>query len=262
MRIAQNPRNNVLDIFGLAKADTSYQPTLASAPPDWTLTLTYLVATPSISLGTGSYIGTQEVAISDATAGSAIHYTTDGTVPNSSSPLYAGPLSITVSTTVQAIAILQGSPSAIASSILTITAAHAPVKLAFLQQPSNALTGATISPAVQVAVEDSSGNCRDHRHRSSHTHPHRRHEPRRNINGRPTEWHRNLQQSQCECCWSRIHTLGNQPRPRLRNQRQLHHQCILQRSGSLAGKIGIPPAAVKCIGRGRDLSSCSGGCRG
>ena len=157
MRIAQNPRNNVLDIFGLAKADTSYQPTLASAPPDWTLTLTYLVATPSISLGTGSYVGTQEVAISDATAGSAIHYTTDGTVPNSSSPLYAGPLSIAVSTTVQAIAILQGSPSAIASSILTITAAHAPVKLAFLQQPSNALTGATISPAVQVAVEDSSG---------------------------------------------------------------------------------------------------------
>ena len=46
MRIAQNPHNNVLDIFGLAKADTSYQPTLASAPPDWTLTLTYLVATP------------------------------------------------------------------------------------------------------------------------------------------------------------------------------------------------------------------------
>ena len=69
MRIAQNPRNNVLDIFGLAKADTSYQPTLTSAPPDWTLTLTYLVATPSISLGTGSYVGTQEVTISDSTAG-------------------------------------------------------------------------------------------------------------------------------------------------------------------------------------------------
>ena len=60
MRIAQNPHNNVLDIFGLAKADTSYQPTLASAPPDWTLTLTYLVATPSISLGTGSYVGTKK----------------------------------------------------------------------------------------------------------------------------------------------------------------------------------------------------------
>ena len=33
-----------------------------------------------------------------------------------------------------------------------------PVKLAFLQQPSNALAGATISPAVQVVVEDNGGN--------------------------------------------------------------------------------------------------------
>ena len=37
-------------------------------------------------------------------------------------------------------------------------AGRSPAKLAFLQQPSNALTGAAISPAVQVAVEDSSGN--------------------------------------------------------------------------------------------------------
>jgi hypothetical protein len=158
IRIAQNPHNNVLNIFGLTKADTSYQPTLTSAPPDWTLTLTYLVATPTISLATGSYAGTQEVTISDSTPGSAIHYTTDGTVPTSSSPLYAGALSITVSSTVQAIAVLEGSQSAIASSMLTINSAHAPAKLGFVQQPSNALTGATISPAVQVAVEDSSGN--------------------------------------------------------------------------------------------------------
>ena len=32
------------------------------------------------------------------------------------------------------------------------------VKLAFLVQPSHALTGATITPAVQVVVEDASGN--------------------------------------------------------------------------------------------------------
>ena len=36
--------------------------------------------------------------------------------------------------------------------------ASQPSKLAFLQQPSNALAGATISPAVQVAVEDVNGN--------------------------------------------------------------------------------------------------------
>jgi hypothetical protein len=40
----------------------------------------------------------------------------------------------------------------------TINASTSPTKLAFLQQPTNATAGATISPAVTVAVEDSNGN--------------------------------------------------------------------------------------------------------
>jgi hypothetical protein len=40
----------------------------------------------------------------------------------------------------------------------TINAAAAATKLAFVQQPSNATTGATITPAVTVAVEDANGN--------------------------------------------------------------------------------------------------------
>ncbi len=74
---------------------------------------------------------------------------------------YTGPISISASSTVQAIAVLQGVLSAVASSVLTITPAHPPAKLAFLQQPSSALTGATISPAVQVQVEDADGNLVD-----------------------------------------------------------------------------------------------------
>ncbi len=58
----------------------------------------------------------------------------------------------------QAIAVVQGVSSAVASSVLTITPARPPAKLAFLQQPENALTGAVISPAVQVQVEDADGN--------------------------------------------------------------------------------------------------------
>ena len=160
LRIAQNPGNNVTDIFGLAKSDAYFQPALTAAPNDWTLTLTYTVATPSISLATGSYVGTQQVTISDSTAGSIIHYTTDGTLPTSSSPSYAGPLSIAVSSTVQAIAVLEGSQSAVASSTLTITtaAAHPPAQLAFLQQPSDALTQVPISPAVTVEILDADGN--------------------------------------------------------------------------------------------------------
>jgi hypothetical protein len=158
MQIAQNPENNVTGIFSLVRPHTPFQPTLPTAPPDWTLNLTYIVATPSISLGTGTYTGTQEVTISDSTAGSSIHYTTDGTSPTSSSPSYTGPISIAVSSLVQAIAVLEGSESGVASSRLTITSAGPASKLAFLQQPSNALTQATISPAVQVAVEDGNGN--------------------------------------------------------------------------------------------------------
>jgi hypothetical protein len=157
MQIAQNPYNNVTGIFSLVRPNTPFQPTLSAAPADWTLNLTYVVATPTISLGTGSYVGPQEVTITDSTAGSTIHYTTDGTVPTASSPNYAGPISIANSSTVQAIAVLDGSLSAVALSTLTITSGTS-AKLAFLQQPSNASAQATISPAVQVAVEDANGN--------------------------------------------------------------------------------------------------------
>jgi Chitobiase/beta-hexosaminidase C-terminal domain/Pectate lyase superfamily protein len=157
IQIAQNPDNNVAGIYGLIKDSTAFEPTVTAAPSDWTLTLSYLVATPSISLATGTYTGTQDVTISDATQGSTIYYTTDGTVPTSSSTVYTGPISIAVSSTVEAIAVLTGSSSGVASSTLTITSALTPAKLAVVQQPANALTGATITPAVQVSVEDSSG---------------------------------------------------------------------------------------------------------
>jgi hypothetical protein len=115
-------------------------------------------ATPSISPATGTYVGAQQVTIIDATPGATIYDTTDGTVPSASSPQYTGPISISASSTVQAIAVSQGMSSAVASSVLTITPAQPPAKLAFQQQPENALTGAAISPAVQVEVEDAHGN--------------------------------------------------------------------------------------------------------
>ena len=163
IQIAQNPDNNVAGIYGLVKGSTAFEPTVTAAPSDWTLPLnsvvaTPAVATPSISPVTGTYAGAQDVTISDATEGSTIYYTTDGTVPTSSSKVYTAPISIAVSSTVKAIAVLAGASSGVASSTLTITSALPPAKLAFLQQPSNGSTGATITPAVQVSVEDGSGN--------------------------------------------------------------------------------------------------------
>jgi hypothetical protein len=115
-------------------------------------------ATPSISPGTGTYTGAQHVTISDATQGATIYYTIDGTVPTASSTPYTSAISISASSTVQAIAVLGGVSSSVASSALTINPAHPPAKLAFVQQPSNALTGVAISPAVQVMIQDANGN--------------------------------------------------------------------------------------------------------
>lgn len=158
MHIAQNPDNNVAAIYGLATAPSAFQPAMLAAPPDWTLSLSQPVATPPISLVSGTYQGSQEVTIRDSTGGSKIYYTTDGTVPTTSSPLYSGALSIGVTSTVQAIAVLGVSQSTVASSNLTTTTPVSLAKLAFLQQPTNASALAAISPAVTVAIEDTNGN--------------------------------------------------------------------------------------------------------
>jgi len=116
------------------------------------------VATPSISVPTGTYTSVQQVTILDATSGSTVYYSTDGGVPTSSSTPYKAPFSVSVSSTVQAIAVLNGTRSAIAASTLTINLPPQPAMLAFVQQPTNVPVGSTMSPAVQVAVEDSAGN--------------------------------------------------------------------------------------------------------
>ena len=56
----------------------------------------------------------------------------------------------------EAIGVLEGSSSPVASAKLTIIPVAA--KLAFVQEPSNAVAQTVISPAVTVAVEDSNGN--------------------------------------------------------------------------------------------------------
>lgn len=79
------------------------------------------LATPVISPGTGSYSGSQTVSITDATAGTTIYYTIDGSTPTSSSTLYSGSFLVAVTTTVKAIAYLSGIPSSVDTETLTIT---------------------------------------------------------------------------------------------------------------------------------------------
>jgi Legume lectin domain/Chitobiase/beta-hexosaminidase C-terminal domain len=94
----------------------------------WTYTpsapTTSATAQPTIAPEAGTYTGTQSVTISDATSGATIYFTTDGTTPTTSSTVYTGPISLSSSATVNAIAVASADTlSAVASAVYTIETA-------------------------------------------------------------------------------------------------------------------------------------------
>jgi hypothetical protein len=94
---------NELDIFGTAVSGGA-------------------VIAPTFSPPAGSYSGTQNVTISSATSGASIRYTTNGSAPTSTSgTLYSGPVAISSTLTLKAIAYKSGSTdSAVTSGTYTI----------------------------------------------------------------------------------------------------------------------------------------------
>ena len=81
---------------------TGYQQS-AQATASYTLNLPPAAA-PVIAPGTGSYAGAQTVSISDASNRAHIYYTTDGTRPTPQSALYSGPLTVSTSEVISALA--------------------------------------------------------------------------------------------------------------------------------------------------------------
>jgi Chitobiase/beta-hexosaminidase C-terminal domain len=84
-------------------------------------------ATPTFSPVAGTYAGTQSVSISCSTSASTIYYTTNGSTPTTGSTVYAGPINVSVATTVKAIATAAGyTTSAVASAAYSFSAAATP----------------------------------------------------------------------------------------------------------------------------------------
>ncbi len=83
------------------------------------------VATPVLSLASGVFANAQTVTITDATAGATIYYTTNGASPTDSATPYTGPVSVTSTERLTAIAILDNVSSIIATAAYTIAPAPA-----------------------------------------------------------------------------------------------------------------------------------------
>lgn len=79
------------------------------------------VSAPLISPGTASFEDSVAVSMECATEGATIYYTTDGTTtPTSSSTAYSGPIELTATTTIKAIAIRNGIASAVSTKTYTL----------------------------------------------------------------------------------------------------------------------------------------------
>src|SRR6185503_202530 len=105
-----------------------------------------VVATPVVSPAGGTFTTSVTVTLTDSTPGATIHYTTDGSTPTAASTAYSGPISVTQSATVRAMATATGmADSGVASATYVIKVAT----------PTFTPASGTYLAAVSVTIADS-----------------------------------------------------------------------------------------------------------
>jgi hypothetical protein len=105
------------------------------------------VAAPAFSPGGGTYSAAQSVTITTSTSGASIRYTTDGSTPSEThGTVYASAVSISATTTLQAIAYKSGmADSSVTSATYTISTAQ-------VAAPTFSPAGGTYSTAQSVTI--------------------------------------------------------------------------------------------------------------
>lgn len=117
------------------------------------------VGTPTFAPTAGTYHTVQDVTITCATSGAAIHFTTDGSTPTAASPTYAGAVHVATTTTIKAMATAAGmTDSAVASATYTLQAATpviSPAAGTYATAQSVTLTSATPGAAIHYTTDGS-----------------------------------------------------------------------------------------------------------
>jgi hypothetical protein len=121
----------------------------AVATATYTITVESQAATPIFSPAGGTYTSSQTVTISGSTTGAMIYYTADGSTPTASSRKYTGPITVSSTETINAIAVASGfSNSSLGTATYTIT-------LPAAAPPAYSPAGGTYTSAQTVTVTDS-----------------------------------------------------------------------------------------------------------
>jgi Legume lectin domain/IPT/TIG domain/Chitobiase/beta-hexosaminidase C-terminal domain/Abnormal spindle-like microcephaly-assoc'd, ASPM-SPD-2-Hydin len=125
----------------------------------WTYTPVSAVAIPTFNVAAGPYTTAQSVTISDATSGATIYYTANGTTPTTSSTQYTGPITVSSTETLEAIAVVTGSTnSAVATAAYIIQGTPVPAAISFVQVASATPQSPTATVSVVYSAAQTLGD--------------------------------------------------------------------------------------------------------
>ena len=111
-----------------------------------------VAATPAFGLAPGTYVGSQSVTLASATPGAVIYYTTNGALPTTASTLYSAAITVTATTTINALAVASGyTSSAVATGTYTITAPPSAAAPTFSPAPATYTTAQSVTLASATA---------------------------------------------------------------------------------------------------------------